>query len=506
MDRVIIVGGGPVGLSMAIALAGQGIASLLVEKHAATTNHPKARGVNGRSMEIFRSWGLEEALKPHQMDKEANRFTWLEDFQGKEITRVEATVDYAPYSPVSNAIIAQDDLEKELLIKAKSLPLIELRFGTRMINASQDEIKVSVELQNESTGEMETVSGSYLVAADGANSTLRDLFHVEMSGRDNLGEFCNIYCEMDLDKYVKDRPSAGFMLTRADILGTFILAKKDLRRWLVGVKIDSHPELSKETFTDDFCVEYVKKVINDPNVEVRLINKAFWTMAALIANTYQVGRVFFAGDAAHRLPPTGGFGMNTGIQDAHNLAWKLAMVLKGEASPSLLETYQAERQQIASTNIAWSVSNARRFEKIFTSLVQNDLDTFEAALEDQTHHINNILLDLGFIYGVDYQNQETYTPSAQKGARAPHLWIEKNGQRLSTLDLYKDHYVLVCHPDATLWQERFRSHPYSIVTIGEEEFLEKYGITKTGAVLVRPDGHVAWRQKDEKIDYYDVES
>ena len=147
-----------------------------------------------------------------------------------------------------------------------------------------------------------------------------------------------------------------------------------------------------------------------PEVEVRLINKAFWTMAALIAKQYRVGRVFFAGDAAHRLPPTGGFGMNTGIQDVHNLAWKLAMVIKGQAEESLLDTYFTERVQIAKTNTFWSITNAKRFDKIFTALAQNDLTTFEEALKDQTHHINNILLDLGFVYGSEYQTQESINP------------------------------------------------------------------------------------------------
>ncbi len=171
-----------------------------------------------------------------------------------------------------------------------------------------------------------------------------------MEGRENLGAFCNIYCEMNLNKYVENRPSAGFMLTRRDVLGTFILSKKGNKNWLVGVRLDPDRNLTKELFTDDYCVEFVKKVINDPEVEVRLINKAFWNMAALIAKQYRVGRVFLAGDAAHRLPPAGGFGMNTGIQDVHNLAWKLAMVIKNQADESLLDTYFTERVQIAKTN------------------------------------------------------------------------------------------------------------------------------------------------------------
>lgn len=505
MYNVIIIGGGPVGLLAAICLAIQGINSVIIEKHPTTTNHPKARGVNGRSMEIFRSLGIEEQLRQYQMPQEAHRFTWIEDFQGKEITRVQATVDYSQYSPTSNAIIAQDSVEYELYKKAQSIPLIDLRFNNEMINVVQDEEKVTVEILNKKTNQKETLTGKYLIAADGANSPLREIFNVQMEGIENLGAFCNIYCEMDLDKYVADRPSVGFMFTRPDLRGTFILAKDGQRKWLVGVRLDPDRNITKEIFTDEFCVDYVKKVISDPEVEVSLINKAFWTMAALIAKEYRVGRVFFAGDAAHRLPPTGGYGMNTGLQDVHNLAWKLAMVIKGQAPESLLDTYFTERVQIAKANTNWSITNSQRFVKIFTALAQNDIPTFEEALKDQTNHINNILFDLGFVYGSEYQNQEEYKPSAVVGARAPHCWLVKNGEEKSTLDLYQKDFVLVCHPEASYWQEQYRKLPCKIVTIGEQgeyldknhDFLETYEITNKGAVLVRPDGHVTWRSKDE---------
>lgn len=506
MHKVIIIGGGPVGLSAAICLAHQGIESILIEKHPTTSNHPKARGVNGRSMELFRSWGLEDQMKHYQMPREAFRFTWIEDFQGKEITRVQATVDYSLYSPTKNAIIAQDDLEQELFKKVQSMPLIDLRFNTEMIHATQSDEQVTVEILNKDIHQKETLSAQYLIAADGANSSLRKLFNIEMEGIENLGVFCNIYCEMNLDKYIEHRPSAGFIFTRPDVRGTFLLSKKGQKKWLMGVRIGSNPHLTKESFTDDFCVDYVKKVINDPEIEVHLINKAFWTMAALTAKQYRVGRVFFAGDAAHCLPPTGGFGMNTGIQDVHNLAWKLAMVLKGQADESLLDTYFTERVQIAETNISCSINNAKRFEKIFTALAKNDLATFEDALKDQAHHINNILLDLGFVYGSDYQFEENYKPSGRIGARAPHCWLLKDNKQISTLDLYDDNQlVLVCDPEAGYWQDKFCRFPCKIITIGEQgeysdknhDFLEKYEISKQGAVLVRPDGHIAWCSNDE---------
>lgn len=511
MQNVIIVGGGPVGLSAAIGLASHGIGSILIEKRPSTTNHPKARGVNGRTMEIFRSWDVENSMKRYQLPQEAHRFTWLDDFQGREITRIQATVDYSLYSPAKSSLIAQDVVEQELLKKAQSNPLIDLRFNTEMVGASQDDSQVTVEILNKNLNQTEKLAAQYLIAADGAGSPLRKIFNVEMEGADNLGVFCNIYCEMNLDKYVEKRPSAGFMFTRPDLRGTFMLSTHGFKKWLVGVRIDSNRDLTKELFTDEYCVDYVKKIIKDPEIEVRLINKAFWTMAALIAKKYRVGRIFFAGDAAHRLPPTGGFGMNTGIQDVHNLAWKIAMVIKGQATDALLDTYYTERVQIAKTNTSWSIANAKRFEKIFTALIQNDLTTFEEALKDQSHHINNIVLDLGFVYGSEYQLEENYNPLAKVGARAPHCWLLKEGKQISTLDLFAKEFVLVCHPEASHWQDRYCGFPCKIVTIGlqgeysdvNHDFLEKYGISKRGAVLVRPDGHVAWHSINENGEAFD---
>lgn len=198
--------------------------------------------------------------------------------------------------------------------------------------------------------------------------------------------------------------------------------------------------------------------------------------------------------------------MNTGIQDVHNLVWKLAMVINHQAEESLLDTYFTERVQIAKTNTFWSMSNAKRFEKIFTALAENDLTTFEVALKDQTHHVNNILLDLGFVYGKEYQTQNDYKPSAEIGARAPHCWLLMDNKQKSTLDLYDNQFVLACNPEAHFWQDQYQHFPCKIVTIGEQgefldknhDFLKKYEISKQGAVLVRPDGHIAWRSNDEK--------
>lgn len=223
--QVTIVGAGPVGLSMAIGLARMGIRCVVIEKHASTTNHPKARGVNTRTMEIFRLWGLEKGLRQYELPFEAHRFIWLESFQGKELSRISAKPRSSSASPTSTALISQDWVEHELFVATQRYPEIQCLFNTTMIEFYQDAHGVRTTVNDNKTNKQLDINSQFLIAADGAVSPIRKTLNIAMEGEDNLGEFCNIYCEMDLGKYVKDRPSVGFMFTRRDIMGTFILSK-----------------------------------------------------------------------------------------------------------------------------------------------------------------------------------------------------------------------------------------------------------------------------------------
>jgi len=276
---------------------------------------------------------------------------------------------------------------------------------------------------------------------------------------------------------------------------------------------------SREDFTDEYCISEIRSVAGLPDLPVRIINKNFWRMGAQVAGGYRKGRVFLAGDAAHIMPPTGGFGMNTGVQDAHNLAWKLAFVLKHNISDKLLDTYYDERAPIARQNITWSIANAKRFAEIYEAIDADDMEKLKTKLHEQHGHLNYTGLDLGFIYhsaAISSENEQTlsttpskYVPTTLPGSRAPHVQLLKDGQAISTLDLFEREFVLLIGSDGDQWKiaadelSQKLAIPLKVYRVADggdlispdNSWYDIYEITKKGAVLVRPDGHVAWRSK-----------
>jgi putative polyketide hydroxylase/tetracenomycin A2 monooxygenase-dioxygenase len=272
-----------------------------------------------------------------------------------------------------------------------------------------------------------------------------------------------------------------------------------------------------DALTPEQATHVIREAVGRPQLEVEILGSTTFRIGAEIAERYREGRVFLVGDAAHSMPPTGGFGMNTGIQDAHNLAWKLASVIKGTAGEELLESYDEERRPVAQANVDWSVSNAKRMRELREAIAGEDVDRLASALLDQIHHVGAMGQDLGFRYpsgallddGSDAPPVDpiAYEPSATPGGRAPHMWVERAGSRISTLDLFDRSYVLLTPPGGGQWAAASRrlaselSLPLETYVIGAEgdliadgvAFSALYGVSDSGAVLVRPDGHVAWR-------------
>lgn len=516
---VIIVGGGPVGLSMALALARQNVDSLVIERHPSTSNHPKARGANIRTMELFRQWGNATELLKWELPKEARRIIWAKSLQGEEITRISMDDSNSDFdSPTQASLVAQDRIEESLYHSLLQYKGTEVHFLKECISFEQDTTGITSRILNLGNSREEFVRSQYLIAADGAHSRIRKQLGINMEGPDNLGQSCNVLCELDLSSWTKDRPFMGMLFTDPKIAGRLIAAVNGSNRWIVSMRAAANQ--TKEFFSNHYCTNEIRRVLGIPDLAVTIINKHFWTMASQIATEYRKDRVFLVGDAAHRLPPAGGFGMNTGIQDAHNLAWKVAWVINHRISAQLLDSYYVERAPIAEQNTTWSNKNARGYDEIIKAISANDMEKLKTTLQQQSGILNFKGLDLGFIYhssAVLSENKEMlsmsaakYSPTTLPGSRAPHVQLIKNNHTISTLDLFEKEFVLLVGSNGQSWQRaadelaQTLSIPlkhFRVAFNGElfdpaHSWHQIYEVSETGVVLVRPDGHVAWRCKE----------
>lgn len=510
---VLIVGGGPVGLALSLFLSRLGIRSLLVERHKSTTLHPRARGLNIRTMEVFRSVGLEQSLRAAGSPLDTQRYTLVVDtLAGEERQRIlpqgnANNYDYArSVSPSEWCLCAQDELEPQLLHAAQQAGG-DVRFYTELVSFEQDTEGVTAQVVERSNGKRRTVRASYLIAADGANSRIRDeLLKVPMIGARTLAHYINIYFRADLTDLVAHRRFVMCHVENPEVHGIFFTVN-DTDRWLFNIAY--HPEQGEtpEDYTTERCVAIVRKAVGIPDLNVEVLSTLPWEAATCMVERFLIGRVFLAGDAAHIMPPFGASGVNIGVQDAHNLAWKLAAVLKGFAGPELLETYDTERRIIG--NLTIGQANFRHtgiMKRTSSDDISKTAPTFKEQLE----------VMLGYCYHSSAVLTEEENPpstiadfDARPGSRAPHLWLEQSGERISTLDLFGQQFVLLVGEDGSAWLDAaqevgrhlnlaltaYRIGRSGDLVDGEDQSSSLYGISREGAVLVRPDGFVAWRAR-----------
>jgi 2,4-dichlorophenol 6-monooxygenase len=356
-----------------------------------------------------------------------------------------------------------------------------------------------------------------------------------MIGPDRLQSFIMIHFEADLRHLVRDRPAILYWTVDPECSGVFVAHAID-HTWVFMHPYDPDAE-SVDTYTEAHCAAIVQRAIGRDDVAFVIRDRSPWTMTAQVAASYRSGRVFLVGDAAHRFPPTGGMGMNTGIQDAHNLAWKLRAVRDSRAGAALLDTYESERRPIAQTNSEQSMMNALKMFEIFDALgVGTDLSAdrvaararmhatladpagrarIATAFQNQRDHFDMFGLQLGFAYeegalvadGTPKPAVENvvrdYVATGRPGARVPHAWIERGGARLSMLDLLQyDRFTLLAGADGAAWADAVRSldHPGVSCLVAGRDFTDREstwagraGIGRDGALLIRPDQHVGWR-------------
>ncbi|HZU13005.1 MAG TPA: FAD-dependent monooxygenase [Chloroflexota bacterium] len=501
---VLIVGGGPVGLSASLLLSRHGVRSLLVERHPGTSLYRKARGLNVRTLELFRVWGLEPAVRAAagELDR-ARDVVWAPTLVAPETRRM-------PYggaervqadSPTTSAGCAQDKLEPLLLEAARSYGVGELRFGQELTKMKQVGEGVIATVVDRAGGEETVVRADWLIAADGAHSTIRSMLGIGMTGPGVLFHRIAIYFRADLRAIATNRPALLYWVSPPEGIG--VIGAVNLAD-LWGYVVPYHPERGErpEDFDQERCIRLVRSAVGVENLEVEVLSAQPWSGAAAVAERFRDNRVFLVGDAAHLIPPAGGQGMNVGIQACHNLAWKLAGHLDGWAGAALLDTYEAERRPFAlqvnddvARNVAAGPGAPRPEQFSNRGRVLGVSYDSSAIVPDDT--------DLPAVANPVVE----YVPTARPGSRAPHMWLWRDGHKISTLDLFDTHFVLLTGPAGQAWciaGEQATEQlgvPLRCYTVGPDgPLIERtgawpslYGVGPEGAVLVRPDGHVAWR-------------
>jgi putative polyketide hydroxylase len=490
---VLVVGGGVVGLTTALFLANHGQPCMLVERHPDLLLHPRSRGLTPRTMEVYRQAGLEEAIL--EAAYAASGFTWKPvkaDTLGDaayERPEEPAEDDGSGASPCGFGPIDQDKLEHLLRDKASTLGA-ELRFHTELRSFTQDDRTVTATLADRETGATETVEADYLVGTDGYHSPVRHALGIEVDGPGPMFTTMTAIVDADLNPALGGRAASIAYLQRPRPF-TILMAHDDKgTRWVFGTGYDPRSE-SLEDFTDARVAEMVRAAAGLPDVEVRVrpqipgtdVKVLGFPIGGHIARAYRAGRVFLAGDAAHVWPPTGGLGANTGIQDAHNLAWKLAMTLGGRAGGGLLGTYDAERRPVGALTMGQALA---RFGSRMGPEAGPELIDYGAV-------------SMGYRYPVDGTDHDT-TPllpaelGGQPGTRAPHVPITVAGRELSTLDLFGAGLVLLTGPAGQDWAGAAGRLDVPVDSRQvPADVARAYGLDDDGASLVRPDGFVAWR-------------
>ncbi|MGW7385188.1 FAD-dependent oxidoreductase [Streptomyces sp. NPDC054794] len=516
---VLIVGGSLVGLSMSLFLGRLGVRHMLVERHSGTSHHPRGRGNNVRTMELFRVAGVEPDIHTAASLLAENHGilqtpTLVGDAGEWLFKHIDPGGGLARFSPTGWCLCSQNDLEPVLLDGARALGG-DLRYFHEMESFEQDAEGVTAVVRDRNTEERYTVRADYLVAADGPRSPVRGRLGIGQSGPGEL--FANVsvtFRSKLLADVVGDRRFICCYLTDPEADGA-LLPVDNKERWVFHAPW--HPELGEtlDEFTEDRLARHIRRAVGSPDIDVEITGKASWRAAERVADRYLDGRVFLAGDSAHEMSPTGAFGSNTGIQDAHNLAWKLAAVLDGWAGPGLLETYDTERRPVA---LATSARASARS-------VEHSHPGFAPAPgvgADRRGGILNVVLGYrypaGAVIGADPDQPvvpDGMDLTGQPGTRAPHMWLRRDGRKLSTIDLYESSLVLLSDaPDDAGWHDAARriavrdgvrldayrvgqgpdaDLTYATYATEDADWARLHGTTPDGAVLVRPDGYVAWR-------------
>jgi putative polyketide hydroxylase len=523
---VLISGAGPVGLITSILLSRQGIRNVVVEKRERINTLPRARGITARTVEILNHLGLQRELTSSSLPSEWTRFfVYTQKLAGDVIGKMDAKATDRDevarrFTPAAYYVAAQDRIDPMLYEAAIEYAEAQVRFNHEVIGYVEDEEGITATVRKEN-GTITRIRSRYIVAADGGKSPLRSMAGIGEAGRANLRSFINNHIRADFSRFTKGREGALIWTLEPGLEGVFQMLDGK-QAWAVQVQYDPKT-FENDTWTEEHARAHIRAMIGDPaanDVKIEILKTYVYTLSMMVSEVLRKGRLLLTGDAAHQVPPYGGFGMNTGIQSAHNLAWKLGAVLRDEAPEGLLDTYDTERREVAMRVCKFGQQNASYVENLMTAVRHAaSVEEKSTIIRSSKQYGNWWGLDLGVHYEAEgaFVPDDVpspamadpvieFAPHAKPGHRAPHFWAALAGHRVSSVYLCLERFTLFAGPEGKAWVDAARDQKvglrpsieaYRVSKDGdlvpEVDFCELYGIKTRGAVLVRPDGHVAFR-------------
>ncbi len=510
---VVVAGGGVVGITLALLLAKSGVATIVLERDLDPRDLPRAHAINPRSLEVLRELGigadqLLPVAAPRELTSEVRFVTTMTGHCFGALPYERQGDSIGGFAAMGTVNVPQPALESVLFELAATQPLIDVRRGHEWI--ASEPIGQYIVSTVRTSSEDYVLGSRFLVGADGAASMVRDSLAISMSGPDDVGSAVSMTFSADLTGIVRSRPGVlhwvfapalrGVLLSYLpDRLWTYIL-------WLPAGRVDM------TQFSTEKTAVAIRAALGPAaqDVPLNVVAVTPWRVYAQVADQYQSGHAFLAGDAAHRFPPTGGLGLNTGIQDAHNLAWKLAAVINGWASESLLSTYETERQPIARRNAEQSRYNLEATDALDILVEASHADDqagfiathrtqIADAIEHQRPHFDSVALQLGYSYDPQAEpivDVTDFTPRAEAGKRLPHGWLDMDGTATPVMDLISRDGFTVLMMDGDINEPaHVGDAPVAVVRLDRHaadvaQWLSEVGLDGAAAVLIRPDGHI----------------
>jgi 2-polyprenyl-6-methoxyphenol hydroxylase-like FAD-dependent oxidoreductase len=507
---VLIAGGGLTGLAAASFLAQQGIRSIAIERLKDSSPLPRAAFFHMRTLEMFRGLGIEARVR----EESAKEFipdgalVAMDCVSGRKLADIISNLNEGveDVSPCRRWFLNQPSLEPILRARAREAGASVLQ-GAEITALRQDADGVTVTVRNVDGGAERELRGRYLIAADGGHSKVRALLGIGYEGRGAFSKSLTIYFTADLSPWIGTN-AWSIIYVNNPVLAGFFRMNRAGRVGFLGVNTLGDPKRDPQAATNAAAdlsearmIELVRAGVGQPDLPVQIDGHSRWRATADVAERFRDGRIFIIGDAAHLMPPNGGFGGNTGIHDAHNLAWKLAQVLQGHAHARLLDSYEQERKPVARFTV----------EQAFSRYVARTAPWLGATQTTETI-AHDFDIEIGYLYGHEAVHADPRTTRGLPGSRLPHYWLEKNGVRISTLDL-TGRWLLLAGPAGEQWSsaaataaQSFADLPVDSARIGGDladpagRCAESLGISASGALLVRPDAFVAWRAETLPAD------